>query len=165
MRRASLAIGIACAVVLLGTAAALARPGLGARLGWAKPGAASYAVGTYVDLEPAFYQGKTTVVLFSRANCEACRRSKATLAAIVADVAKRSDVQVTFVTPTTSDQEETDFARDIGVPPSRHLAIDLSTLRLKHVPALVLVDERGTVILAHDGVGIAERQELAARLQ
>jgi hypothetical protein len=56
-----------------------------------------------------------------------------------------------MVTGTMFRQDETAFARSIGIDESRLVRVDLTKLRLKRVPALVLVDGQGRVLLAQDG--------------
>ncbi len=73
------------------------------------------------------------------------------MAAIVADLAKRPDTHVVLVVPDAGPDEERLFALELGLDPSQVLQTDLHRLRLRQVPAMVLADKSGRILMAREG--------------
>lgn len=163
IRRAATAVIVAC-VVILAVTGVTAVPAVKTRLGWpASSPATGYAVGQQIDVPPAAYAGsERTLLYFSLNNCAACQRSKGTVAALAVELGKHPGRRMVMVTGTTFHQDETAFARSIGLDESRLVRVDLTKLRLKRVPALVLVDRRGRVLLAKEGAPPDFRDILSA---
>jgi hypothetical protein len=150
--RLALVLSIAAVTVLAATIAALALPSVWERIR-AQPPAVAYVEGETIDVDPlAFRASARTVFLFSRFSCGACQASKPVMAGIVADLAERRDVRVILVTGEALPEEEQLFARDLGLAPSRVLQTDLSRLRVRQVPTMVVADAAGRILIAREGL-------------
>jgi hypothetical protein len=44
------------------------------------------------------------------------------------------------------------FARDVGIEAARLIQTDMQNLRLRYVPAVVMIDATGTVLWSREGV-------------
>ena len=129
-------------------------PGLKARLGWSvdDPPAPSYRVGERIDLPASLYTtAPRTVLLFTSASCGACQRSKMPTAALVHDLKTLPNTAVVMVTPPSGSQERVPFARELGVPEAQ-VAVHAGPIRLQRMPAVVVVDSQGTVLLIREGM-------------
>jgi hypothetical protein len=152
---------LGCAIALGLTAIVMAVPVVRARLGWNSAAPLSYLSGEKIDLDTAVYAGSTrTLIFFSRAGCSACQASQPAMAAITADLAKLPDVRVVMVTPAFS-QDEQFFARSVGIDETRLFPVEGKRLRIRHVPAYVMVDASGMVLLTREGrVTDADREAI-----
>ena len=149
--RVALWFGAASVLALAVTVLVLAVPSLSETLRSDRQPVA-YTVGDRLDLDPAtFTSSARTLFLFSRFSCGACQASKPTMAAIVADLAKRPDTHVVLVVPDAVPDEERLFALELGLDPSQILRTDLHRLRLRQVPTMVLADESGKILIAREG--------------
>jgi hypothetical protein len=151
--RIAIAVSIGCALVLAATIGVASIPNLGERLGWQS--AVRYRAGQQIDLDAALYAGSPrTVFFFARSSCSACQVSKPVMAAIVREVSREAGVRVVLVAgQTLADAEsERTFAREIGLEQSQLLRTDLGALRLRSVPAVVLTDAAGSILLAREGL-------------
>jgi hypothetical protein len=95
---------------------------------------------------------RVTVVLFARAGCGACQRSKPGVAAIFADLSEHPDVRMVMVAPANSPDDELEFAREIGLDETRLFRMDTSKLRVRQVPAYAIVNSQGRILKAGQGV-------------
>jgi hypothetical protein len=139
------------------TVGVLAVPSLRAKLGFPAH-ATSYAVGERVDVPAALYQGSSpTLLVFARNSCSACQRGKAGFARVTYEL-RRHPANVVVVTSQAHRDDEIPYARDLGLDESHVIGLDLSGLRLKVVPTLVLVDDEGQVRFTSEGV-ISPTQE------
>jgi hypothetical protein len=130
----------------------MAVPAVIARLGWNSAAPPSYVPGEKIDLDSGVYAASTrTLVFFSRAGCSACQASQPAMAAITADLAKLPDVRVVMVTPPAFSQDEQLFARSVGINETRLFPVESKRLRIRHIPAYVMVDASGTVLLTREG--------------
>ncbi len=68
-----------------------------------------------------------------------------------------------MVTDTTFQKDESAYARAVGIPPSRLFRTDLAKLRLKRIPAIVVVDRTGTVLASEEGVPSEVQHEAIVR--
>jgi peroxiredoxin len=59
--------------------------------------------------------------------------------------------------PPGAPDEDAQFARSLGISDD-HIVVVGNTLRVKSTPTIVLVDQRGTILHAWEGVGPAENQ-------
>ena len=117
-RRIAIAVVAVCVVTLAATAA-MSLPGVRARLGTDRL-PPSYVVGSQIDVPSNVYSsGSRTVVLFSRADCAVCQRSKTAFAGVVTDFSGRSDIRVALVAPAASANDEVGFARAVGLTGDR----------------------------------------------
>jgi len=155
--QAATAVTVGCVAVVAITVSVLAVPSLRAKLGFpASP--TSYAVGERVDVPAALYQGSSpTLLVFARNSCSACQRGKPVFARVTRELRDQS-VNVVVVTSQAHREDEIPYARDLGLDEGHVIGIDLSSLRLKVVPTLVLVDGQGQVRFTSEGV-ISPTQE------
>jgi hypothetical protein len=139
-------------VALAGTAV-IALPSVRARLGWIVADGPSYPVGTTLDIAPSvFASAPHTVIFFSSVNCGACDRSRHVFSEIVEDVRGTSGLDVRLVHPETFPEDQRAFATTIGLRDGEVAVTAFDTLRLRHIPTTVVVDRRGAVLYAHEGV-------------
>jgi thiol-disulfide isomerase/thioredoxin len=150
-RAAALVIG-SCAAVLLVTAALGFVPAIGARLGWSGPEPLAYSVGATVDVSPQIYsESQQTLIAFASGTCGACRRSASTFTALAADLSG-TETRFVLLTPNTRHVDQQALVEAIGLTSAETMALDLSKLRLKNVPAVVLVDRAGHVLFSREGL-------------
>jgi hypothetical protein len=152
---AAAVVSVLCAVLLSATGVALAVPSIRAWLS-GEAGAVSYVAGELIDLESGTFDSTPyTIILFSRASCRACQQSRSVMAALVSDVAGRSDVKVMLAVDVVGSgqlAEEEAFAREIGLDRSRLFQVETAGLRLRYVPTAVLTDATGKILLAREGL-------------
>jgi hypothetical protein len=135
-------------LALLTTALALALPVVRNR-----SHESGYGVGEFVDVDGIpFGFAERTVLLFSRASCTACQSSKESFAGLVAAVGTQPNAQVVMVTGVLEKASDAAFARDIGIQPDKLIHTDIRRLRLRYVPAVVVTDRKGRILLAREGV-------------
>lgn len=155
VHRLSTAVVVVCLVVLAGTAALVVSPALRQ---WAGIGPAvdppAYAVGDRVDIDTAAYQASPlSLVLFARSTCAACQRSadfhKQVVAAGVAH-----GVPTVLVTPLDDLEAERVYAADLGIAATRVYLAPPGSIKLRSVPALMVVDASG--VIRHVWFGAAD---------
>lgn len=151
-RRFAIALIVLSVTSVIATIGLLAVPSL--RITFA-PGTierTGYVVGEGVDVPPA--QGAasgTRVLIFVASHCEACRKSRPGLSQIVAS-AQAGGAGVFLVTAREQPESHNEFARAIGLSPSAVQRLDLSQLRLRAVPTVVVVTSAGAAVYVHEGV-------------
>jgi hypothetical protein len=117
---------------------------------------AAYAVGQTIDVPADWYQAKPyTLVLFARATCGACQQAQPFLQQLVADVRTKGDVIVG--SPGLEPDADRAYARQLGLDDAHVRAVPAG-LRVRATPTLVLVNQRGRILGAWEGVGPAEQQ-------
>lgn len=160
IRRVAAGLAGCCLALLIGTAAVVAVPSLRERFSAAP--VAAYQVGQSIDVPAALYRSsRRTVFVFSRADCAACQRSKLSTAELVATLRRQPAVQAVMVVGEGKAEAELRFAADLGLDEGHVAQIDLSALRLQHVPTFLLTDESGKILHVIDGVLTEEgRQSL-----
>lgn len=152
----------ACAAILGATALAGFAPAIRARLGWNTPDQLAYVAGASIDLPPSLYKNGQTLVVFATGTCGACRRSAPALAALAADL-RGSPTRFLLVTPNVRHVDQQDLVQAVGLSDSEVAALDLSKLRLKNVPAVVLVDRSGRILFSREGLVDDEGQAAIRR--
>jgi hypothetical protein len=149
--RAAVAVSALCAAAVLLTAGVLFTPALRERIGLAP--AAAYAAGAMIDVPRSVYAGSAhTVVLFARYDCRACQRATPYLAAVVAGAGRAPGTRIVMVARPGHRDAEIAYARQIGLHESSLMFVDVKGLRLRTVPTVVLVDQRGVVQYAFEGL-------------
>ena len=121
-----------------------------------KPPAAAYSAGDRVDVPADWYRSSPrTLVLFARASCGACEKAQPFLK----DLATRISGKSAFVVAggVETKEEDATFARSLGATESS-IKTTPPGVRVRATPTLVLVDDRGIVLDAWEGVGPAEKQ-------
>ncbi len=120
---------------------------------------AGYAVGERLDVPAGVYDRHAyTVVIFARSGCGVCQQLKPALARVTAAVADMPSMGVAVIAPDSNPRAEAQFARDIAVSAAPTL-LDLSRLRLRMVPVLLVVDRRGEVQFIRSGGGWSAADE------
>jgi thiol-disulfide isomerase/thioredoxin len=147
------AVTLACALAVTSTTVALTMPSVRQSLGITPPAPApSYAVGDTIDVpSEIFSSAPNTLLLFFRSDCGACERMKPFLSKLAARD-NGATVHVVAVTGPQNHLSSVKFAQQIGLDASHLAAIDVTRLRLKNVPAWVLVDRSGHVRAALEGI-------------
>lgn len=146
VRRLSTTVVVVCVLALTGTMALLVSPSLRARVG---VGPASeppaYAVGDHVDIDPAAYgSSPLSLILFARSTCPACQRSSDFHKQIIA-AGKTHGVPAVLVTPSTDANAERLYAEGLGIATSQVFQALPGSIKLRSVPALMLVDTSGLI--------------------
>jgi hypothetical protein len=116
------------------------------------PSPPAYEPGDQLTLLPANLRLEhRNVVVFSRHDCSACQQSKAEFTNLAADLRGARPVQLIFIVPAPLSEEELIFGREIGLE-SSPLGLSLQDSRLRGVPSVAVVDERGKILMFHEGV-------------
>jgi hypothetical protein len=135
------------------TGALVLSPELRAVVGVLPPDDLGYRAGDELDLRPdGVSSANRTAVLFMRSSCSACQDAVPGLKRLVADVSQTADAQVLMVIRQSSSEDEFALAESLGIPPSHVVPADLRRLRLRRVPAVVIVDRNRKVLFAMSGV-------------
>lgn len=119
----------------------------------------SYRAGDRIDLGFAGApRARRTVLVFSRADCAACIRSKPEFASLSAALGARN-VRLVLVIHGGATPPAVAFGRDIGIPAEHVVALESTPLHILRVPALAVVDEQGRILVYSEGVPSAEAQD------
>lgn len=125
-----------------------------------KPPVAAYTAGAPVDVPADWYDARPhTLILFARASCGACDNAKPFLGQLVAFFDRRATL-VAAGGPETRD-EDAAFARSLGVQDT-NVKTAPRFLRVRATPTLLLVNQRGEILAAWEGVGPPEKQTAIA---
>lgn len=161
-----IAAGAAAAslVLVTVTAVAVASPSVRHAVGFGS--APAYATHGRIDVPSAIYESSPhTLVVFARSTCTVCQRSVPFLAQLVREAA-RAGVQVRLLSSAPLTSDELAYARALGLDPTQVVATDWKTLRVKRVPTLVLVNQRGEIDYAREGsVPALEQEDLLRQLR
>ncbi len=159
-----MAVTLACALAVTSTTVALTMPSVRQSLGIGAPApAASYAVGDTIDVPPEIFgAAPNTLLLFFRSDCGACERVKPFLSKLAARD-NGTTVRVVAVTGPQNQQSSIKFARQIGLDEAHLATVDVTKLRLKTVPAWVLVDRSGQIHAALQGIPAPAEQDQLLR--
>jgi hypothetical protein len=155
---------VTCTLVLGVTAGVVAWPRLSHTLG-VKPAAATremaYRTGQTIDVPVEWYQSSPyTVVIFARASCGACQTAQPFLKQLVAGLKGRASVVLAG-----SEFERDDdaaYGRAIGLK-DQSLQVAPAGLKVRATPTLVIVNQRGEVLGAWEGVGPPTQQSVIAK--
>jgi hypothetical protein len=150
--RLAVALTASCVVAVAVTVIALAKPSFGAAIGLARDHDPGYAAGDRLELPPGIAGGAAhTVLIFARFDCQACQAARASLADLVADLQQQTDVRAVMVTSRRDRPDQEGFGRSLGLQASQVVPVDFTSMRIKTVPAVVVVDRSGTVVYARAG--------------
>jgi len=157
-RRVALAVMVGSVLVLAGTGVVGWTPALAKKLGWSPAATASYVRGEIIDVPRAvFERDEHTLVVFASSTCGACVRSRGAFRAVASDL-RGSATRLVLLTPASMRSCQQAFAGARGLEANEHLAIDLSKLRVRSLPTVVLVDRTGRVLYAKEGLIDSEGQ-------
>ena len=157
MNRLSVAATISLVLMVVATAAYVGWPRVAGAVGIKPPAPQpAYAAGQTFDAPPAWYaDAPRTLVIFARASCTACEKAQPFLKELVGTVGPKAAAVMAH--PPGAPDEDAQFARSLGIADDRIVVVDAG-LRVKSTPTIVLVDQRGTILHAWEGVGPVENQ-------
>lgn len=145
--RRSSTIGLVVCLAALGmTTALVLSPGLRAAFG-VGPAAPppAYAAGERVDLPShVFDSADTTLILFARSTCNACQGAGPFYRRVV-DLASTRAMPAWVVTPIADLEIERVYAATVGVRDDRVIYMAPGAIRLRSVPALMMVNRAGII--------------------
>ena len=142
-----------------------AKPGLRAKLGLGPRATLSYAVGDRIDVPASVYDAApVTILLFARSTCGVCQRAAPTFAAMFGSARANPRSSIRLISNGASHEDEVSYAHRVGLGEADMRAVDVTPLRLRLVPTLVLLDRQGTVRYASEGVPTAAQQDEFARV-
>jgi hypothetical protein len=154
---------LATCVLLLGaTVVAVAWPRITHTLGVSPAArAAAYRTGQVIDVPADWYDSSPyTIVLFARASCGACQQAQPFFRQLVTGLKGRA--AVVLAGNELEREEDADFGRALGLkPPSIQVAPD--GLKVRVTPTLVLINQRGEILGAWEGVGPPDQQTAIAK--
>lgn len=163
LTRLTVAAAVASLVLVAVTAIVLARPDLRDAVGLGP--ASAYAVRGRIDAPPEVYRTSPyTLVVFARSTCAVCRSAVPFLTTLVREAAA-DGVAVRLVSSAPVAPDERAFAETWGLDPAAIVGVDLRSMRVRHVPTIVLVDREGEIHYAREGaIPAAAQDELLRRL-
>lgn len=136
-----LALGATTALVLSPSL----RHALGIRDSGPEPDPPPYVAGDRIDIDPAIVaDADATLVLFARSTCAVCRQTAGFYAETFTAAAARGAGTV-MVTPSSDREAEVAFAVDMGLAGAQVFYVPPASIRLRTVPALLIVDREGTI--------------------
>jgi hypothetical protein len=151
--RRRIAVGIIafCTLALAVTALVGFVPALKARLGWGSVERAAYLVGDSIDVPHDLYDGSDqTLIVFASGTCGACLRSAPALSRL-AEKLRGSRTRFLLITPAARRVDQQTLVSAASLQAAESTALDLTTLRLKNVPTLVLVNQTGRILYSREG--------------
>jgi len=158
VRRLATGATIVCVALVAVTVLALASPSVRTRLGFRSGRPASYLTGQQVDLPaPVWETSPVTLLIFARSTCSACQRAQSAFTTLVARLAAMPEARVLVVANSRGAHDEAGYARNLGLDDGHLVTVDYGGLRLGVVPTLILVDRRGVVRFASEGVPSTEQ--------
>lgn len=145
-QRLSTIVVVVCLLALAGTLALVVSPSLRARVGvgpaFEPP---PYAAGDHVDIDTAAYASSPlSLILFARSSCPACQRSADFHKQVVA-AGKTHGFPTVLVTPSTDADAERVYAEGLGIPGVQIYQAAPGSIKLRAVPALMVVDTSGLI--------------------
>ncbi len=155
--RTAIGASIVLLALFAGTLGFVWWPRVSRALGNAPPvPAPAYQAGAAIDTPAEWYQGAPyTLLLFARASCRACQSAQPFFKQLITDIG--STIRVVLVTSAGEADEDAYYARGLGLA-AQAIRTAVPGLNVRVTPTLVLVDRRGTIIDAWEGVGPAEKQ-------
>jgi hypothetical protein len=148
----SVVIVSACAAILGATLLVLAVPAW--RTHFAAEPAASYQVGEAIDIPTAIYSGSAlTLAVFGDASCPAARSSQSAFRWLVAEFSAEPRGHAVLIGSSDSRRftDQDSFAKAIGLDRAAVHEVDLSQIRLRAVPATMVLDRNGRILAFHEG--------------
>lgn len=146
VRRLSTTVVVVCLLALAGTMALVVSPSLRTSVG-VGPAAEPppYAAGDRVDIETAaFASSPISLILFARSTCPACQRSSDFYRQVVAE-GKTRGVPAVLVTPSNDAEAERVYADSLGIAGTQVYQALPGSIKLRAVPALMVVEASGLI--------------------
>ncbi len=146
VQRLSTVVVVVCLVVLSGTTALVVSP---AMRQWAGIGPGTqppaYAVGDLVDINADVYQAApVSLVLFARSTCPACQRSADFHKQVVA-AGQTHGIPSVLMTAGEDVAAERVYAERLGIAATDVHLVSTGSIKLRSVPALMVVDRNGLI--------------------
>ena len=155
--RFAVVLVLACVTVVAATVLAARSPAVRTYFGLRPPPA--YAVGASIDLPDRLYRSSPhTLFIFVRSSCAACQAAKPVLAALAPRL-RQTPTDIVMIISGAHAGDEAVYAHDLGVDAAHLVALDLSGLRVKLLPTVVLVNRSGQVLYSVEGVPTAVDQQ------
>ena len=149
MRTESLIARSAVALIVSAVAVLGATAGIGFWQARVSATSVSYEPGRAIDVPADLFSGaERTLLVFVRESCAVCQAEAPNIARVASSL-KAQAVPTVVLTGSSEAKAEQLFAGQFGNVRHEHLAF--STLRVKTVPTLVLVDRQGTVLFSQEG--------------
>jgi hypothetical protein len=151
--RGRIAVGIIaiCALGLVTTALAGFLPAIKAGLGWSSADRAVYVPGDSIDVPRDFYSNNAqTLLVFAPGTCGACLRSASSFGKLAEEL-RGSNTHFVLITPAIRRVDQQTLVSAASLQASESMALDLTTLRLKNVPTVVLVNRAGRILYSREG--------------
>lgn len=113
--------------------------------------APAYQAGDLIDTPAAWHDASPyTLMIFAQASCGACQAAKPYLNDLVAHLDGRATA--ILATPGREAAWDTQYGTELGVSDDRRYVVPPG-LRVRATPTLVVVDQRGEILGAWEGVG------------
>jgi len=162
IHRVATTMMVTCMLLLAATVVAVAWPRITHTLG-VKPAVreAAYRTGQVIDVPEDWYQSSPyTVVLFARASCGACQNAQPFFKELASDLKGRA--AVILASSEQEREEDAEYGHGIGLKDPA-IRITPAGLKVRVTPTLVLINRRGEILGAWEGVGPAEQQSTIAK--
>ena len=162
INRAATTMLVTCVLLLGATVVAVAWPRITHTLG-VVPAAreAAYRTGQTIDVPAEWYQSSGyTVVIFARASRGACQQAQPFFRQLVSGLKGRASV-VLAGSPQERDDDAA-YGRALGLKDAA-LQVAPVGLKVRATPTLVLLNQRGEILGAWEGVGPPEQQTTIAK--
>ena len=152
IRRVAALFAAGAVLAVLATVALAASPSVRLALGMGAD-TPSFVPGDALSIPEALREpASRTLVVFADATCGVCERGKALLADVVRGVGSVPHVSVKLVTGTAWPDSQRAYARALGLDDTAWATADLSRLKVRRVPTVVLIDRDGSVIQSWEGL-------------
>ena len=159
--RVALAISTLMAVVVVSTIAVVLSPSLRETLGIDT----GYRVDGQIDLPASAYAStRRTVFFFALSDCPGCRQVQPALAGLAELLTKGKSARFVLVTSERRREAGAQYAADLGLAAESVIYTDLTALKVRQVPALVVVDNSGSILFVRDGAPSSADIDTVARL-
>jgi len=163
--RLAIGISVACVVGVGATIAALTSPAIRSTLGLMPIAPASYVRGERIDVPASLYETSPhTLVLFARSDCGACQHIKPWLAQTIGTLEQKTGTRVVMVATNARLDDEIAYAAEIGLARDRVVPLASTSLKVRQVPTLVLVDRQGSVLYSLDGAPNIPATDVISRI-
>lgn len=146
VRRFSATVVVVCVAALAATVALVLSPSLREWTGVGpRPAPPAYAVGDRVDVDAGAYTSSPlSLILFARSTCAACQRSSDFHKQVVA-AGRARGVRAALVTPSDDASAEQAYAANLGIGAAQVYHAAPGSIKLRAVPALMVVDAAGVI--------------------
>jgi len=154
---------LVCALVLGTTALVVAWPRLTTTLGVKSTPTrnAAYRTGQTVDVPASWYEASPyTLLVFARASCGACQQAQPFFKQLTSGLKGRASVLM--VGSDLDRENDAAYGRAIGLKDAS-IQVAPDGLKVRVTPTVVLINKRGEILGAWEGVGPADQQDAIAK--